>query len=77
MGSKTKTRKTEIMKKYFFLSLSMTAIAYLLVSFVRFDIAWISKVGNWEQYERFLCILGYLMKECVTVLIYIGNKLNK
>lgn len=55
----------------------MTVITYLLVSFVKFDVAWISKVGNWEQHERFLCILGYLMKECMTVLVYIVNKINK
>jgi len=63
------------MKIYSILSLSITIIIYLFVSFVKWDIEWITSISIWSEDERALILFLLVCKECLLCTFYnIGLK---
>jgi len=61
--------------EYSKISLSISILLYLLASFVRWDLTWVFEINNWSIAERGGFLIGYLVKEGFTALIYNTSKL--
>lgn len=59
------------MKYYSIYSITITALLYLIVSFIKWDITWIADIGKWDQFERGFMIIGVLAKESFCIYIWL------
>ena len=57
------------MKKYFKLNIIITISIYLIISFIRWDIAWITQIPQYETSTRGLMMFCYLLKEFILLAI--------
>lgn len=57
--------------QYTAFSLSCSIFIYLLISFIMWDILIIAKLGDYSNLDRFSVVFGYVIKEYITVMIWV------
>lgn len=62
--------KNFITKNYWILSLLISVVLYLWISFIRWDIKWLLNAGQWSGFERAMAVIILVIKELFTFLVY-------
>jgi len=62
--------------RYLKISSLTTILGYLIKSFISWDILWISDIGDWEQEERIVIILAWMLIHCINVFISLSDFLK-
>ena len=57
------------MKNYLMVSFVTTIIVYLIVSFVLWDITWISLIGSWKVIDRVIFLVYFFFKEWLIIIL--------
>lgn len=67
----------EKIKRYLKISALTTILMYLIVSFVKWDITWITEIGQYSPIVRVEIVLCYALLHCINILISLGDFLKK
>lgn len=57
-------------KSYIVTSIVATAIVYLMVSFIQWDILWITNIGKYKPWVRGEIVIVFLIKEIIVWLVW-------
>ena len=63
------------LKRYLKISLLTTIAAYLIVSFVKWDIIWIKELPSYSTFDRIGVLLCYALVHCINCVIYYTTNL--